>query len=96
MQASYKVIIYYGSCKLGLMSRLDTRYPILNVIIQTFNFEKKRTYNSITTVIHICIYLQMHFFYKNSSNLSKKTPIACLKVDKLGGVLRNLPFNAIG
>ena len=74
MQASYKVIIYYGSCKLGIC--LDTRYPILNVTIQTFKL-KKRTHKSITTsVIHtyIFVYLQMRFLKEFSSNLSKKTP----------------------
>ena len=67
------------------MSRLTRIYPI-----QTFNF-KKREQTKINNNSHtyICTYLlrQMSFFFLKKSNLSKKSPsIACLKVDKLGGV----------
>ena len=69
------------------MSRLTRIYPI-----QTFHFKKReQTKINNNRVIHISISSSTNavFFSKKEfiSNLSKKSPsIACLKVDKLGGV----------
>ena len=73
------------------MSRLTRIYPISNVFKLSIS-KKENKQKSITTESYIFLYLlrQMQSFFSKKefiSNLSKKSPsIACLKVDKLGGV----------
>ena len=73
------------------MSRLTRIYSISNVFKLSIS-KKENKQKSITTESYIFLYLlrQMQSFFSKKefiSNLSKKSPsIACLKVDKLGGV----------
>ena len=73
------------------MSRLTRIYPISNVFKLSISKKREQTKINNNRVIHISISSSTNavFFSKKEfiSNLSKKSPsIACLKVDKLGGV----------